>query len=132
MNARTRCVWFTGAAVPVGALGGALLGAAIGRTSSNGFADLAGLVSGLMFGGPVLALVAFLATLPSVHVARPALAVTVMVGGVIVVTLLSVATLAFGTRLEVGGGAFVLLFLVSAAVAGGFAGLALKVADRSV
>lgn len=132
MSPRTRCVWGTGIAVPAGALLGAGMGMAIGQRSGEGMADLAGLATGLVFGGPLLALLVFVVTVPATRVARPLLAVAVMVGGVVVTTALALATVAVGSRLEIGSATFVILFVVAASVAAGFARLALTLADRRV
>jgi hypothetical protein len=127
-----RCVWLTGAAVPFGGLLGAFLASQIAGSRGQGFADIAWFLTGLMFAGPVAALAVFLVTLPSVRVARPRRAVLVMSCGALVVALISVLMLAMGSRAQADGTIFVLLFLVNAAVAAGFARLALVMAARSV
>jgi hypothetical protein len=132
-EARTRCVWFTGLAVPVGALLGAFVGARIGRTTGEGMADLAGVITGLIFGGPLLALIVFLVTFRSVAVSRPLIAVVVMAAGASVVALLAIGALAITARIQAdNSAAFVLLFVVGAASAAGFARLALTLAQRRV
>jgi hypothetical protein len=131
-TAAGRCVWLTGAAVPLGSILGAFLAAQIAGSRGQGFADIAWFLTGLMFAGPMAALIVFLITLPAVGVARPRRAVLVMSGGAVVVTILSVMTLAIGARTQADGAIFVLLFLLGAAVAAGFARLALAMAARTV
>jgi hypothetical protein len=124
-----RCVWLTGAAVPIGAVLGGFIPSWVG---SRGEGPNALMLVGLILGGPLAALAAFLVTVPAVRVARPLRAALVMVGGSAALAAVSAVMLPGVGLVGASGQSFVFLFLTVGAVAAGFAGLALTLAARGV
>lgn len=97
---RQRVALITGLSVPVGSFAGAGLGYFLGSRTGDSFADLAGLLTGLLFGGPLLALVVFLVLFRRTEVAKPVRAVLLMVGVTAMVILLFIAGFATASRID--------------------------------
>lgn len=129
---RQRVALVTGLSVPVGSVFGAGLGYFVGSRTGDSFADLAGLLTGLLFGGPLLALAVFLILFRRTEVAKPVLAVLTMVGVTALVILLFIAGFATASRIDLNLVVLlVVLYSVSVTATVGFTRFALTVGART-